>query len=246
MGFDPQRFFIGVVDLFSVLLPGIIAVYLLDATWAPSVMGEAYPELSGISAVLALLVLGYLTGHIIFLLGAVILDNLLYERLRQWKLDRATAPEQGRSRSDDGRGWRGGALDRVLKWWAVLTGDTSFDGAAYAKAKALQAESLAAIDAGGTMNVFQWSRARLLLEHPTALARVERFEADSKFFRSLAVLLLLIAPVLAWQGHWPLALIALALMGLAVWRYADQRRKAITQSYRYVITLEASKKPPLA
>jgi 8-oxo-dGTP pyrophosphatase MutT (NUDIX family) len=37
------------------------------------------------------------------------------------------------------------------------------------------------------VNVFQWSRARLRLSAPEALVEVERFEADSKFFRGLSV-----------------------------------------------------------
>src|ERR1017187_3979823 len=34
------------------------------------------------------------------------------------------------------------------------------------------------------VNTFQWAKARLTLEEPEALAVVQRFEADSKFFRS--------------------------------------------------------------
>jgi ADP-ribose pyrophosphatase YjhB (NUDIX family) len=39
------------------------------------------------------------------------------------------------------------------------------------------------------VNVFQWSKARLRLTAPEALMEVERFEADSKFFRGLLVAL---------------------------------------------------------
>ena len=66
MGFDPQRFFIGVIDLFSVILPGMIATFVLDAAWGEDLLGDAYAALSGGSAVVAFLVLSYLLGHIIF------------------------------------------------------------------------------------------------------------------------------------------------------------------------------------
>ncbi|HEX6307291.1 MAG TPA: hypothetical protein VFZ69_03825 [Longimicrobiales bacterium] len=58
---------------------------------------------------------------------------------------------------------------------------------AYRAARAARDGSL-----GGSaevMNPFQWARASLRLQAPAAVAEIERYEADSKFFRSLTVAL---------------------------------------------------------
>ena len=87
---------------------------------------------------------------------------------------------------------------------------------------------------------------------PAALATVQRFEADSKFFRSLVVVLLLLGVWgigrafyigdLASSRRDPAVLaglLALCLAPLAFWRFAEQRGKATTQAYWYAITLAA-------
>ena len=58
---------------------------------------------------------------------------------------------------------------------------------AFRSAKAVRDEMLDGADAG--VNPFQWARAVLRLRAPAALVEIERFEADSKFFRSLCVAL---------------------------------------------------------
>ncbi len=226
MGFDPQRFFIGVIDLFSVILPGMIATFVLDAAWGEDLLGDAYADLSGASAVVAFLVLSYLLGHIIFLLGAGFLDPLLYGPLR----DRARR-RTVRFASD-----KPTPTQRMASW---PFGNTTYDDRALARVESLRDANLGAIGAQGTMNAFQWSKARLLLGQPSALAKVERFEADSKFFRSLTVLFAAMLVVFAIIGRWDLFLVVLPLVPLAVWRYVDQRLKSITHAYWYVIMIEA-------
>ena len=101
--------------------------------------------------------------------------------------------------------------------------------------KALALAQLADPDA---VNAFQWSKALLSKHHPLGLAAVERFEADSKFFRSFAVALLLLAVILIGPGvDSALAALCALLLLPVLWRYVDQRRKAIQQAYRFVISL---------
>jgi hypothetical protein len=226
MGFDPQRFFIGVIDLFSVILPGMIATFVLDAAWGEDLLGDAYADLSGASAVVAFLVASYLLGHFIFLLGAGFLDSLFYGPLR----------ERARVRTERFVGGTRTLTQRVADW---PFDDTTYDDRALEHVRQLKAASLGTSGAQETMNAFQWSKARLLLEQPSALAKVERFEADSKFFRSLCVLFVLMLPVLGVVGRWDLFLVVLPLVPLAFWRYVDQRLKSITHAYWYVTLLDA-------
>ena len=103
------------------------------------------------------------------------------------------------------------------------------------------------------MNTFAWSKALLLLRAPEAHTEVQRYEADSKFFRSL-ILVLPIAGVLAaihWRLAHPLIVVSLPLLGCwlsnrAFARYAEERRKSTEWAYRYVIALQEDSRPPEA
>jgi ADP-ribose pyrophosphatase YjhB (NUDIX family) len=71
-----------------------------------------------------------------------------------------------------------------------------------------------------------------------ALAAVQRFEADSKFFRSLVVVLLLMPWLADPDRLQELLIVSVILLPLALWRYMEQRHKATNQAYWSVITLE--------
>jgi len=68
---------------------------------------------------------------------------------------------------------------------------------------------------------------------------VQRFEADSKFFRSLVVVLAVLGPWAWLQGSLVLAGLCGPLMLLALWRYAEQRGKSTARAYWHVLALEA-------
>jgi len=78
-----------------------------------------------------------------------------------------------------------------------------------------------------------------MLDHSQAMATVQRFEADSKFFRSLLIVLFVMLVTGLATGRLVIALISAAFLILAFWRYVDQRSKSTTQAYWYVITEEA-------
>jgi hypothetical protein len=87
------------------------------------------------------------------------------------------------------------------------------------------------------LNTFQWARAVLLSQHPSAAEDVHRLEADSKFFRSLLVVCVLAAAVFLAAGRWPEGLCALLLALPCFARYYERRLKSTTQAYIHVITL---------
>jgi 8-oxo-dGTP pyrophosphatase MutT (NUDIX family) len=76
------------------------------------------------------------------------------------------------------------------------------------------------------------------LEKPELLAQVQRFEADSKFFRSLVVVLILLPFFVDALRRRAFAFYWLAFLLLALWRYMEQRHKASSQAYWAVIALE--------
>jgi hypothetical protein len=69
MNFDPQKFFIGLMDFFSILLPGALLTYLLMGEVGAIVLGDSYAQLVGAQAWAAFLFASYLFGHLLSLLG---------------------------------------------------------------------------------------------------------------------------------------------------------------------------------
>jgi hypothetical protein len=70
MSFGPEKFFIGWIDFFSILLPGALLTWLLMGEVGPVALGDRYAKLGGAQAWAAFLFASYLFGHLVFLLGS--------------------------------------------------------------------------------------------------------------------------------------------------------------------------------
>jgi hypothetical protein len=83
----PSEFYVGVIDLFAILLPGAIAAALLAPWLGPRIFGPlvAVPG-SEAARWAAFLLCAYSLGHLIFLVGSYIdlLYNILRERYRPY------------------------------------------------------------------------------------------------------------------------------------------------------------------
>jgi 8-oxo-dGTP pyrophosphatase MutT (NUDIX family) len=225
MAAEPQKFHVGVIDLFSVLLPGAVMVYAIKDQAGPWLIGPAYSSLPQAEAWAVFLVGSYLVGHFVFLAGAWGLDDI-YDRIRN-STPRGTVRALARGKRFP-RAWSRRAARLLFR--------KETDRAVLLVVRIKEARlGPAGADA---VNAYQWSKARLQLEHPEALAAVQRFEADSKFFRSLQVVLVLIAAGAVWDRP-GVVLAMMPLLVLAFWRYVDQRHKATNQAYWFVITEQA-------
>jgi ADP-ribose pyrophosphatase YjhB (NUDIX family) len=228
MNFEPQKLFIGLMDFFSILLPGALLSYLLMDNVGPLVLGDRYAKLAGTEAWVAFLFASYLFGHLIFLLGSW-LDEF-YDWARRNTLNAQIAMLARRG--------------RLLPWlaraliWLVFKGERNL---AVGRAGKIKQQALGALQATDAINNFQWCKVLLNAENPASLAVVQRFEADSKFFRCLTVVLLLLLAAWPLQHRWPLigVPVVLVMLLLALWRYMEQRFKATNQAYWSVITLTA-------
>jgi ADP-ribose pyrophosphatase YjhB (NUDIX family) len=232
MNFEPQKFYIGLIDFFSILLPGAVLTYLAKDTAGPLVLGKGYFKLQGTEAWIIFFFASYLLGHFLFLVGSW-LDEIVYDPIRKM--------------TDNGQITRimnGSALaPKPFRLLARLCFKKQAD-AALTRILSIKEDYLKRIEAPGAVNAFQWSKARLALKHPEALATVTRFEADSKFFRSFIPVLLCL--FVASFYHHPRWLIVAPLMALAFafWRYIEQRFKATQQAYWTILTLDAGEQPP--
>jgi 8-oxo-dGTP pyrophosphatase MutT (NUDIX family) len=231
VSFEPQKFFIGLVGFFSVLMPGALLAYLAGDWIAETFLRQPAFMLEGVEGWAAFLFVSYLLGHFVFLFGST-LDDLLYKPVRD-----ATTAGQVR-RLAYGQTLSHPRLRRLAgsPWLFHSNPD-----AAVLQAQRIRTATLAPIGASEAVNAYQWSKARLSKEHPEGLLAVERFEADSKFFRSFAVVLFVLFWVFLLAGAPLPALVCLLLVIPALWRYADQRFKATQQAYWFVLMLEGER-----
>lgn len=201
MSSEPDKFHVGVIDFFSILLPGaVLAFHLqwLDARAVKPLIPSPGSEAAGWAI---FLVAAYILGHFIFMLGSFL---------------------------DAG-------YDAVVQRLVPLPNNAPLRAAIAIKTFHLQPRQLD----DQTINAFQWAKCRLALAHPTALVHVQRFEADSKFFRSLVFVLLAMGISFFMAGMPELGAASALLMAASLWRYADQRFKATRQAYWYLVALES-------
>ena len=240
MSLDPEKFFVGVIDFFAILLPGALLTYLWKRQIACAVLNEDGFQFQKAEDWMVFLFLSYLLGHIVFLLGSW-LDEL-YDWLRKG------TPAGQSARLANGKNFSHQKKRDLAAFLFRRNPDEAVTQAVRIKSRAL-----AALSAQEAVNAYQWCKARLSKEHPPGLVAVQRFEADSKFFRSFAVVLLgaalaqlglVLIGLYRHQSSLNALLLAAARVGpflVALWRYIDQRFKATQQAYWFVIALESLK-----
>ena len=232
MNFEPQKFFIGMIDFFSILLPGALLTYLLKDDMAPRFLGDGYYKLERAEWWTVFLFSSYLLGHFLFLIGSL-LDDYVYDPIRnRTDKEQVTRLLRGRKLSP-----------KPLRWIARLCFKKLPD-VALDRVISIKESYLRRIAAPTAVNAFQWCKARLATERPEALLTVNRFEADSKFFRSFIPILVGLLGMTLYDNQWGLAVCCVVFLGLAFWRYMEQRFKSTQQAYWFILTLEAGKQTP--
>jgi 8-oxo-dGTP pyrophosphatase MutT (NUDIX family) len=238
MDFEPQKFFIGVIDFFSILMPGAMLVYLgKDVVAMQFGLTQGFP-LNGVESDIVFVFASYLLGHFAFLVSAALLDDYIYDPIRRW-----TDWGQIARRLAKGK-------DLSPRWLRALAESKLMFGKdpdyALMQALRIKARAMDALSADEAINAFQWSKARLTKDLPEGLLTVQRFEADSKFFRSFVVVLAVLSVFYGLQCKWLVAVLCIISTLPALWRYIDQRFKSTQQAYWFLITLEAMKREPVS
>ena len=204
MAAEPEKFHVGMIDFFSIILPGAILAFHLRAMVQqgkiPAILTAPQSDVEGW---VVFAIASYVLGHFLFLVGS----------------------------------WIDGGYDVLREKFAPLEKNFPLKTAIEIKKTHFPPERFH----DQAINTVQWTKCRLALAHPAALAHVERFEADSKFFRSLFVVLLIlfVSFTVTCRGWFGLACLLLAAASL--FRYGEQRFKSTRQAYWYLITLESEK-----
>jgi hypothetical protein len=222
----PGELFIGVIDFFAILVPGVLAVIFFG--------GQTIPKIPDSLLLMELFVAGFIVGHVLHGVGSF-LDVLLYDPLFK-PLD-ATANKGRHSISELKYFRRNDELYGLAKRFASfgntidqICGDNS-------PADPKDCDGEIKTPPGG---MYQWARAWLRLHSPEATAELDRLEADSKLFRSLSVLAM--ALIAAWNAlpHWKGELpLAVAVSVFSLWRYCDLRQKMVRSCYLHYVQLRS-------
>jgi hypothetical protein len=149
MNLEPQKFFIGLVDFFSIILPGALLTYFMQNDLGPWALGPAnYGNLAGNAAVAAFLFSSYLLGHFIFLIGSWLLDAA-YDRVRDAIRDKQI------EQLARGERLSSAPFRRLAAWWLKSDVDK-----AVAQAVRIKTHYLDPVGATSAVNAFQWAKAR--------------------------------------------------------------------------------------
>ncbi|MFT3907965.1 MAG: hypothetical protein QM737_00955 [Ferruginibacter sp.] len=195
--------------------------------------------------------LGILDLLSILLPGAFLVGTLYYYCYKHGITD---APHLFLNKfTSEPNGWVSSVIFLILSYIAgqfVFTFASLLDDLIYENVKkvfwekdsGLQAQAIAlktkktGINDQNTINAFKWSCSWLLLKKPEMYEEVERYIAESKFFRSLFIVWLITAILIGRCLQLNAFLLLILGIILSLIRYLTQRRKSITTAYEYVIT----------
>jgi len=237
----PRDWYVGVIDFFSTLVPGGLAMFLLlTSAQGDTLRRWILPQQASIENWLVFLVLAYVLGHMIAAIGEGILDPIHRRIYDEWR--RAT-PEYVRSKlSSNASRWSviGARLGHVWN-------KTSPDDGLLAAVKVLKRQQLdkVACQTGRTSEEIAdpdyWAGTIVRMKSSTGTAEIEGVAGQAKLFRSLFVVLVLVA---LWPGLPPFfptyAWVAVIL--ISVWRFMYLRWYATQRTYEYFLAGELDAK----
>jgi hypothetical protein len=230
----PSDAFLGVIDFFATLIPGVIASFLVmqqdwvhpPRNWPPIERGS--PE-GWVVFLVASFVLGHATGAV----SSACLDPIydqVYARWRRASL-RFVRSSLGKKASPC----------RVLKYrFLHVIKQTNLDDELLQAAKTLKKEQLdklarrAGIEVDQISNTFWWAGTVVRATSSAGASEIDSLSAQSKLFRSITVLMPFAA---LWVGSVnPLAIAGwIIALSMSMWRFMRLRWDATERTYEYYI-----------
>lgn len=215
MNLKPSDFFIGVIDFFSVILPGALGAFFLKGLLYSNLFGDGkvfpLPE-TEVQGWIVFLFATYIIGNMIFPIGALLLDRFVYDKF-------------------------------LRKFLFKKENDPSYRAATAIRDQYIP--SAAREDKREVINTFKWAQHFLAIKFPETLADIRKLEADSKFFRSLVIAFIIIGAVLIGKTEWISGTCFLAVSLLSLYRYGDLRYKSTEKAYELIITITHQEKGSL-
>lgn len=220
----PSDFFIGVIDFFAVLLPGASLVYLLQpliitgtpTLWLPATSTQGW---------VVFLVMAYIAGHLLHAIGSWLLDDYVYGKYYVPKFQSTHSEATKRINQA-----RAKASLREANQAGALLGER--------KPSTLLERVYLTTEANPTgTNYYDWCLSDVRVHSLAGASEVDRLQADSKFFRSMVFVFLLVALISDREAHLWVSAGAAALTVFAMWRFCKLRWDATKRVYEYYLLL---------
>jgi hypothetical protein len=179
--------------------------------------------------------MAYLSGHLIASVASCF--DRLYDRLyANWQ--RLPKTEYRLSR-----------LAKLKKAWKLKPEegkDPLLSAAREIRARQIRELSLSSSESLGEENMLMWAQSHVTLRSSSASAEIERYQADSKFFRSMTVVLFVIIALTIFRElcSWYLLMklaVALLISALFCYRFMYLRWEATKRAYEYFLLLALDK-----
>jgi hypothetical protein len=245
-------FYIGVLDFFGALLPGIVTVGAAVALDVPSGIPGVIEGSLGLGATKlgAFMVVAYVVGQVSNSLGSFFLDlgyDTLYAPGKGW-LSPKTPQEEPRKKAGSKKHTSPETEseppeEHVVPRWKVplvQLEQSVVERGADLRKKLLSDHLDAISQAPHGKGNYARVRAYLKVAMPEAFADVEKLEGDQKFFRALTVGTVALALLVAFDAGGEHAVIArknlvwpLGIAFILFFRYIAVRRKTIERAYTY-------------
>lgn len=204
----PGDFFIGVTEFFAVLMPGAVLVFLLAPEFARQ-LPQAAPA-DEIQGWVAFLVASYIAGQLLYALGALLDPFYDHVYLRVRRRDHFKTA-------------------RFFRTKPAKSADTDLEPTLLGRAYALADE-----DSEGT-SLYDWILSLTRLRIPAAAAEIDRYQANSKLFRSLPFVFVVAAILMARDNVEGGVTAALLAAALSVYQYCELRWGATKRAYEYYL-----------
>jgi hypothetical protein len=224
----PGNFFIGIYELFALLVPGVL--FVLAAGWVGS--GELFRPEHAFHWV-SLLLLGYLAGHVLQM-PVPYIDRWL---LPDWVYGRTVSPGPAEAAE----------VPKGARLILAVSGLRNAEICELHRLSGIAGATLGRKGLSSAMQVstiFDFAYASMIVAKGAERAEIDRLQADAKMFCNTAtgaaiVALLSVGVGLLTRGTRPMlfavAILSAAVVLLALVRYVYLRWKALVFLYQYVI-----------
>jgi hypothetical protein len=220
----PTDLFIGVTDFFSVLLPGSLLTWFCQCysyqTCLELKLPVCLPQERS-EQIALFLATSYIVGNLLFIVASQ-LDNWFYDKFRNWKFNKnKDLCFQTEKLIRDEYINAPKLIDELLERTYIKLENPN-EKHTYKE----------------IFNTYKWALCFIGAKNPDLLVDVKKYEADSKFFRSLVVGFIIVAfAVLLKENNGILFVGLIILSFLSFYRYADLRHKSTEKAYQLIVTL---------
>jgi hypothetical protein len=228
----PSDISIGVTDFFSVLLPGSLLTWFCHCYSYQTCLELKHPiclpEERSEQIALFLLV-AYIVGNLLFIVASKI-DDWFYDPFRKKYLN----------------------TNEDICFQTAKFIRNQYINLEHIKNNLVKSKVLSLDENGKPMskahevfNIYKWVLAYIGIKKPELLEEVKKYEADSKFFRSLIITFFLIAISILLNENNGIAFTSFLILAfLSFYRYATLRYKATEKAYQLVITIHFENNKP--